>query len=67
MKERNLPLAAVFIDFSKAFDSVHRDRMFDILSAYGIPGTIVKAIKLMYDNSSAIVTSPDGETEPFKI
>ena len=67
MKERNLPLAAVFIDFSKAFDSVHRDRMFDILSAYGIPDIIVKAIKVIYDNSSAIVISPDGETEPFKI
>ena len=33
----------VFIDCSKAFDSIHRDHMFQILSAYGIPESIIKA------------------------
>ena len=57
----------VFIDFKKAFDSVNRSRMFDILLAYGIPEETVNAIKIMYENTSATVLTPEGETEYFSI
>jgi hypothetical protein len=67
IKAKNLPLAMVFIDFSKAFDSIHRERMFQILSAYGIPAIIINAIKLIYENSCAQVITPDGETKFFDI
>ena len=67
MKTKNLPLAVVFIDYSKAFDSIHRERMFQILHAYGIPAVIIDAIKAIYTDSSALVISTDGDTEPFEI
>ena len=38
----------MFIDFKKAFDTVHRDKMFKILQAYGILDILVTAIKNMY-------------------
>ena len=41
--------------------------MFAILQAYGIPPKIVNAIKLIYEESSAQVLTPDGETSFFDI
>ena len=55
----------IFIDFSKAFDSISRSKMFHILSLYGIPVQIIDAIRIMYENATCVVQSPDGTTEPF--
>ena len=38
----------VFIDFKKAFDSVHRSLLMKILRAYGIPEAIVGLIEGIY-------------------
>ena len=67
MKSRNLPAVLTFIDFKKAFDSVHRGKMLKILAAYGIPSRLVSVIGLMYEGTRAKVLSPDGETELFDI
>ena len=67
LKDQNLPLAPLFIAFSKAFGSIHRERMFQILEAYGIPSVIVEAIKLIYDNSAVQVITPDDEASFFDI
>jgi hypothetical protein len=60
-------LAAIFVDFTKAFDSVDRPRMFQILSAYGIPEETIAAIRVMYDGSTAFVSTVDGDTDTFPI
>ena len=67
MSHCNRDLALVFVDFSKAFDSVDRNMMFKILKLYGIPSTIIEAIRVLYTDTSATVLSPDGETSPFDI
>ena len=56
-----------FIDFKKAFDSIDRKKMLKILSSYGIPPETVAALKVMYENTSALVTTPEGNTDVFKI
>ncbi|XP_073671663.1 uncharacterized protein [Paramisgurnus dabryanus] len=48
-----------FIDFEKAFDSVHRDSLWHILRAYGIPKHLVKLIKSFYKNYSCCVGGSD--------
>ena len=63
----NLDAILIFIDFKKAFDSVDRDKMFDILSLYGIPQKIIDAIRLLYSNTQSCVQTPDGETTSFSI
>ena len=63
----NLDAALVFIDFSKAFDSVDRSKMFEILDLYGVPTQIIETIKILYTDTSATILTPDGETSSFPI
>ena len=59
--------AFIIFHFCKAFDSIRREKMLQILLAYGIPPLIVNAIGLMYKNTTARVKSPDGDTDFFPI
>ena len=63
----NKTAALIFVDFSKAFDSVNREKMFEILGLYGIPTKIINAIKVLYSNTKSTILTPDGETEHFDI
>ena len=67
VKANKLSAIITFIDFRKAFDSIHRGKMMKILRAYGIPPNLLKAIEQMYADTRAKVISPDGETELFEI
>ena len=67
IKSKNLPATLLFIDFSKAFDSIHRGKMKEILSAYGIPKETEDAIMIMYQDTQSMVRSPDGDTDFFDI
>ena len=65
--KKNLQATLIFIDFTKAFDSIHRGKMEQILLAYGIPKETVAAITILYRNTKVKVGSPDGDTEYFDI
>ena len=56
----NLKATILFIDFSKAFDSIHRGKMAENLNAYGIPGEIISSIMVVYKNTKSIVRTVDG-------
>ena len=65
--EKQLTATLLFVDFSKAFDSIHRGTMLNILRAYGIPEKIVRGIGALYQNTTAQVRTPDGDTDFFKV
>ena len=67
VRAKNLQATLLFVDFTKAFDSIHRGKMEQILLAYGIPKEIVAAITILYRNTKVKVRSPDGDTEYFDI
>ena len=66
-KANNLKATMVFIDFKKAFDSVHRGLLIKILRAYGIPEAIVQLIEGIYTGTKAKVVTADGITEIIDI
>ena len=51
----------VFIDYSKAFDSVSHIQMFDILNDMGFPRHIVALIQALYEKQSAIRRTCDSD------
>ena len=63
VRAKNLQATLLFVDFTKAFDSIHRGKMEQILLAYGLPKETVAAIKILYRNTKVKLRSPDGDTE----
>ena len=64
---KNLQATILFVDFTKAFDSIHRRKMERIPLAYGVPKETVEAITILYRNTKMKVRSPDGDREYFDI
>ncbi|KAL9971331.1 hypothetical protein ACROYT_G023842 [Oculina patagonica] len=48
-----------FVDFQKAFDSIHRDSLWRILRAYGVPQKIVQLIQSFYAAFTCSVENSD--------
>lgn len=67
MRKLNKNAFICFVDFKKAFDSISREKMFEILELYGLPRKIISAIKALYVSTKAKVVSTDGETDTFNI
>ena len=67
VKSNNLSCVLTFIDFKKAFDTIHRGKLMEILRAYGVPEKLVTAIAATYSQTWAKVRTPDGDTESFQI
>ena len=67
VRAKNLQTTILFVDLTKAFDSIHRGKMEHILLAYGTPKETVAAIRILYRNIKVKVCSPDGDTEYFEI
>ena len=65
--EWNAPLFISFIDFRKAFDSVHRVSLWNILQHYGLPGKIVALIKLFYEKFECSVLLDNSVSESFPV
>ena len=53
-----------FVDFEKAFDSVYRSALWDIMREYGIPEKIIGMIRLLYDGFVCAVIQ-DSKLSPF--
>ena len=67
VRAKNLQATLLFVDSTKAFDSIHRGKMEQILLANGLPKETVAAIMILHRNTKVKVRSPDGDIEYFDI
>nr|XP_027214220.1 uncharacterized protein LOC113807214 [Penaeus vannamei] len=62
--EQRMALCIVFIDFTKAFDSLGRDALWRIMMKYGCPPRLLAVIKAFHTDMRATV-NVNGETSDF--
>ena len=67
VREKNLEATILFVDFVKAFDSIHREMMEQILLAHGLPKETIAAVMMLYRNIKVKVGSMNGDTDYFDI
>ncbi len=65
LQERNLEITLLFVDLSKTFEFIYREKMEQILHAYGLLKEIVTAIMMLYKNTKAMDHSPNESTDFF--
>ena len=66
-QEWNASFYAVFVDFEKAFDSLHRESLWRILRHYGFPEKLVNVIKALYVDFECKVIHDNHLTESFNV
>ena len=64
---KNLEATQLFVDFFKAFDSIHRGKMEQLLLANGLSKETITAIMMLHKNMKVKVCSPDVDTDFFDI
>ncbi|XP_069984652.1 transposon TX1 uncharacterized 149 kDa protein [Penaeus vannamei] len=63
--EQQQDLYMVFVDLAKAFDTVNRTLLWEILRKFGCPPTFLAVLKSFHDGSKARVTSGGSKSDPF--
>nr|VZI41275.1 unnamed protein product [Spirometra erinaceieuropaei] len=61
------PTAFRFVDFVAAFDSVHRESLWRIMTLDGVPAIIIAMIKAYYFSTTARVLVRNNLSQPFGI
>ena len=67
MLEVNGQAFIVFIDYSKAFDSISQTQLFDILSEMGFPKHLVSLLEALYIDQLAVIRWNGSHTNAFNI
>ena len=65
--EWNSSLYINYIDFEKAFDSIHHLSLWKILELYGFPGKIINILKDMYSDNQCCVRHENQQSDWFKV
>ena len=65
-KKSNNPLFTCFVDFSKAFDSIPRGKLFQKLKLAGVTGRFLEILHSMYSNDKSSVKIENMLTPAFR-
>ena len=65
--EQNKDLYIAFIDLAKAFDTVNRELLWEILSKFGTPPKFLTILKKLHNNMTSTICAGSERSEPFDI
>ena len=65
--EQNLDLYSVFIDLTKAFDTVNREALWDVLARFDCSPKFIQIIRLFHVDMTGQVLSNGEQSDPFFI
>ena len=66
-REYNIDSCHIFVDFAQAYDSIHRDSMWNILRFFSVPEKLVRVLKACYNDTRARVRVGGQLTEEFEL
>ena len=66
-REENLDMYMVFVDLTKAFDTISRDGLWQILRKIGCPELCVDIIRSFHEGMVARVQDQGQTSEPFSV
>ena len=59
--EQRQPLFSCFVDLTKAYDTVHRGLLWQVLAKFGVPPSMLPVIKDQHEGMKAVMLKGDGE------
>lgn len=65
--EQNMPLYMIFVDFTKAFDTVDRSTLWKLLLKLGFPDHFTNLISALHTGMKASVKLKDELSDPFQV
>jgi len=57
----------LFVDFKKAYDSIHRPSLFNILKEFNFPKILINLIKASMENSEIKIKIANSTSQSFKV
>ena len=61
------PVHMCFVDLEKAFDRVPRDILWRVLREYGVGGSLLRAVRSLYDRSKSLVRIAGSKSDLFPV
>ena len=59
-RKARVPLSLCLIDLQKAYDSVDRTLLWQVLARFGVPPQLIRVIRQFHDGMRACVRNDDG-------
>ncbi|KAI8495055.1 hypothetical protein Bbelb_270410 [Branchiostoma belcheri] len=66
-REQHQELYMVFIDLTKAFASVNRPLLWEVLKRFGCPGKFIAVLKSLHDGAMVRVLGGGDKSDPFPV
>jgi exonuclease III len=61
------PLYLIFLDLTKAYDTLDRDRTLEILKGYGIGPNVIRLLQTFWNNLQVVARQSGYHSSPFRV